>query len=96
MVLKVTNLKYDNFSFNIQLCAEPVSRLGVYQQYLAYEQNPREGGNDPGRVQCLYERVITDHCLESQLWLDYINYAVSTIKLKEVVSMKILFQLKKI
>ncbi|CAH0394818.1 unnamed protein product [Bemisia tabaci] len=67
------------------LCAEPVSRLGVYQQYLAYEQNPREGGNDPGRVQCLYERVITDHCLESQLWLDYINYAVSTIKLKEVV-----------
>ena len=43
---------------------------------MKYEQS----SGDPGRVQLLYERAITDFPVSSDLWLDYTQYLDKTLK----------------
>lgn len=43
---------------------------------MKYEQS----SGDPGRVQLLYERAITDFPVSSDLWLDYTRYLDKTLK----------------
>ncbi|XP_022096230.1 LOW QUALITY PROTEIN: squamous cell carcinoma antigen recognized by T-cells 3-like [Acanthaster planci] len=62
------------------LKAEPPV-FAVYQPYLEYER--REG--NPARIQCLYERALTDNCLQIELWKDYTKYLDSELKVKSVV-----------
>jgi len=50
-------------------------KLEQYQSYIDYEKK----SGDPARVQCIYERAITDNCLNSQLWLQYLQYLVRCI-----------------
>ncbi|XP_063980205.1 squamous cell carcinoma antigen recognized by T-cells 3-like [Diachasmimorpha longicaudata] len=56
--------------------------LDFYKAYLLYEKQH----GDPGRVIVLYERAVTDLSLEWQLWLDYLEYVDSKIKMEAVLS----------
>ena len=47
-------------------------RLQAYEDYIKYEL---DNGN-PARVQCLYERMIKENCLNVDVWLQYFNYLV--------------------
>ncbi|XP_026677087.1 squamous cell carcinoma antigen recognized by T-cells 3-like [Diaphorina citri] len=67
------------------MCTESNSRLPTYESYLSYEKNPKEGGNNPTRVQTLYERALADLPLTDALWISYIKYMSSTIQLEEPV-----------
>lgn len=64
----------------IQLSKEAKDRLDSYEEYIRWEKNPKEGGNKPSRIICLYERAIADIPLTQTLWADYIDYIVITIK----------------
>lgn len=54
--------------------------MDSYEEYIQWEKNPKEGGNKPSRIICLYERAIADMPLTQKLWADYIDYIVITIK----------------
>lgn len=54
--------------------------MDTYEEYIHWEKNPKEGGNKPSRIICLYERAIADIPLTQSLWADYIDYIVITIK----------------
>ncbi|KAH9684415.1 EMBRYO DEFECTIVE 140 [Citrus sinensis] len=68
-----------------QISRQDLSDSEKFQQYMAddftiiylkYEQS----SGDPGRVQLLYERAITDFPVSSDLWLDYTRYLDKTLK----------------
>ncbi|XP_067014696.2 squamous cell carcinoma antigen recognized by T-cells 3 isoform X2 [Anabrus simplex] len=67
--------------FELQLMSTPDSKKEVYLQYLQYEKTD----GDPARVQCLYERAIEQLCLDGELWLDYIQYLDTQLKIGTVV-----------
>ena len=48
----------------------------VLQNYLKFE----ESSGDPGRVQVLYERAITEFPISSDIWLRYTRYMDKTLK----------------
>ena len=50
------------------VCEKPA--LTDYFEYLDYEIKAK----NPSRVKFLFERAITDHCLEADLWLRYVKY----------------------
>ena len=52
-----------------------------YQYYIEYERKE----NNPNRVICLLERAITDNPLDSELWLDYLNYLDQVVKHKSAI-----------
>ncbi|XP_038059123.1 squamous cell carcinoma antigen recognized by T-cells 3-like isoform X2 [Patiria miniata] len=62
------------------LKAEPPNHE-VYRAYLEYEKS--EG--NPARIQCLYERALTDNCLQIELWKDYTKYLDAKLQIKSVV-----------
>ncbi|XP_025423964.1 squamous cell carcinoma antigen recognized by T-cells 3-like [Sipha flava] len=62
------------------LSLEVKDRLDSYVEYIQWEKNPKEGGNKPTRIICLYERAIADLPLIHTLWVDYIDYIAVTIK----------------
>nr|XP_002121273.1 squamous cell carcinoma antigen recognized by T-cells 3 [Ciona intestinalis] len=47
-----------------------------YNAYIDHEMK----SNNPARIQCIYERAITDNCLNAQLWMDYLKYLTNTLK----------------
>ncbi|KAL1453971.1 hypothetical protein WDU94_010271 [Cyamophila willieti] len=67
------------------MCTESNSRLPTYEAYLSYEENEKEGGNNPSRVQVLYERAVTDLPLTDSLWTRYIDYMSRFIQSEEPV-----------
>jgi hypothetical protein len=64
-----------------QLSSDDASKADHYRAYLQHEIS----GNDPARVQCLYERAVADLCLDASLWLEYIEYLDSVLKIDTVV-----------
>lgn len=54
--------------------------LENYQKYIDFEKDKK----DPVRIQCLYERAISDHCLEGDLWVQYLVYIDTTLKIDTV------------
>jgi hypothetical protein len=60
-----------------QLSSDDASKADHYRAYLQYELS----GNDPARVQCLYERAVADLCLDAALWLEYIEYLDAVLKI---------------
>ena len=48
----------------------------VYEEYIALEV--KEG--NPVRIQNIYERRISDHCLEAAAWTEYVSYLESNLK----------------
>ncbi|KAH9750147.1 EMBRYO DEFECTIVE 140 [Citrus sinensis] len=61
--------------------ANSSATLLAYKYTWKYEQS----SGDPGRVQLLYERAITDFPVSSDLWLDYTRYLDKTLKVGNVV-----------
>ena len=66
---------------NFQLSSEDASKATYYQGYLEHEKS----NNDPARVQCLYERAVADLCLDASIWLGYVEYLDSTLKIDSIV-----------
>ncbi|KAL5260457.1 hypothetical protein ACHWQZ_G010555 [Mnemiopsis leidyi] len=54
------------------------------EEYLHYIEYERKHG-DPARVICLMERAITDNPLNSNRWVDYLQYLDQVLKVKTVV-----------
>jgi len=65
----------------LQLSSDDVRRADHYRTYLKHEKSE----DDPARVQCLYERAVSEVCLDASLWLEYVEYLDSTIKIDTVV-----------
>ncbi|XP_051160742.1 squamous cell carcinoma antigen recognized by T-cells 3-like [Leptopilina boulardi] len=54
--------------------------LDAFNAYLMYEKRQP----DPGRVIVLFERAISELTIEASLWLDYVLFLESTIKIEDV------------
>ncbi|XP_024039783.1 squamous cell carcinoma antigen recognized by T-cells 3 isoform X2 [Citrus clementina] len=67
-----------------QISRQDLSDSEKFQQYMIYLKYEQSSG-DPGRVQLLYERAITDFPVSSDLWLDYTQYLDKTLKVGNVV-----------
>ncbi|ESO95367.1 hypothetical protein LOTGIDRAFT_188648 [Lottia gigantea] len=52
-----------------------------YQTYINFELK----GDDPSRIQCIFERSITENCLNPEAWLKYTKYLDSKLKIKSVI-----------
>ncbi|KAM7296825.1 squamous cell carcinoma antigen recognized by T-cells 3 [Ixodes scapularis] len=63
-----------------QLVGEGTPALSTYLSYLDFE----EAQGDPTRVQSLYERAISDHCLVPELWERYMAYLDTKLKVDAV------------
>ncbi|XP_021751475.1 squamous cell carcinoma antigen recognized by T-cells 3-like isoform X2 [Chenopodium quinoa] len=57
-------------------------RIPLFKKYLKFE----ESAGDPARVQILYERLITEFPICSDLWIDYTRYLEKTLKVGNVVN----------
>lgn len=57
----------------LQTAAEP-PRLEAYLSYIDYEMTH----DDPARIQNIFERALQENCLNSELWLKYAKYLVSS------------------
>lgn len=62
------------------LGGEGTPALSTYLSYLDFE----EAQGDPTRVQSLYERAISDHCLVPELWERYMAYLDTKLKVDAV------------
>lgn len=54
--------------------------LDSYNAYLMYEKRQ----TDPGRVIVLFERAIAELTIESSLWLEYVTFLESQLKIEDV------------
>lgn len=54
-----------------------------YEEYMEYLKIEK-GYNDLASLQCLYERAITDNCLQSNLWLDYLKHSDSKLVVSDI------------
>ena len=55
-------------------------KLDQYKNYIEFELKNK----DPTRIHVIYERAITDNCLNVDLWKDYIKWLVDHFKIHEV------------
>ncbi|KAJ4445263.1 hypothetical protein ANN_07064 [Periplaneta americana] len=72
---------YVRAAMNLRLSSDDASRAEHYRAYVQHEIS--EG--DPARVQCLYERAVAELCLDASIWLEYVEYLYSTLKIDTVV-----------
>ena len=63
------------------LQTEGDAQLSVYQEYLEFEKKSKH----PVRIQNLFERRITDHCLQPDVWLEYLRYLELELKIDYVI-----------
>jgi len=54
--------------------------LEHFQEYIDFELKEKE----PPRIQMIFERAITVHCLESSVWSQYLTYLDSSLKISTV------------
>lgn len=65
-------------SFEERLSVE--ASLECYHEYLDYEIKQK----NPTRVQFLFERAITDHCLVPELWIKYLKYLQDNLNFYDI------------
>lgn len=70
---------------NELLKSQVASRKDDYLKYIDYA----EAKCDPSMVQIICERAVNDHCLDPDVWIKYINFAESKLKVVDI-SRKIL------
>jgi len=56
------------------------SSIEHYQDYIDFELKEK----DPTRIQMIFERAITIHCLEASIWSQYLTYLDSSLKISTV------------
>ena len=54
--------------------------LELYNEYIEFEKNEK----DPVMIQQLFERAISDHCLQAPLWTDYLLYLKENLNMPDV------------
>ena len=54
--------------------------LDLYNEYLEFEKKEK----DPVMIQQLFERAISDHCLQASLWSEYLLYLESNLNIPDV------------
>ncbi|CAG7734522.1 unnamed protein product [Allacma fusca] len=60
---------------------DPAARAAVYKRYIEIEKADK---SNPARIQCMYERAVADCPLDSSLWLEYILYISTSLKIPEI------------
>ena len=68
------------FEDKLRSAQNKVEELDIYKTYLNFEKQK----GDPGRITVLYERAIADLSLEPTIWLDYIGYVQSNLKIDDI------------
>lgn len=68
------------FEEKLESAQNQTEQFDIYKAYLKKEKQI----GDPARVTVLYERAITDVCLESTLWLDYLDYLENHLKINDI------------
>lgn len=63
--------------------SEPGNNLEEYMKYLDFELDGENGVNDYMRIRCLFERAISEHPLDTELWSRYIRFMQNKIKIPE-------------
>ncbi|XP_066945811.1 squamous cell carcinoma antigen recognized by T-cells 3-like [Macrobrachium rosenbergii] len=58
------------FEDELLKCDSDQERLTIYRRYISFVQDT----DNPAAVQSLYERAVTDHCLDAGLWEEYVRY----------------------
>lgn len=71
----------DCLPYEESLTSAADTKLEEYRSYIAYEVK----GDDPARVQCLYERAIVDNCLNSEFWCEYTNYMDTKLNIPDII-----------
>uniref|UniRef100_A0A915K7V6 Squamous cell carcinoma antigen recognized by T-cells 3 n=1 Tax=Romanomermis culicivorax TaxID=13658 RepID=A0A915K7V6_ROMCU len=61
-----------------------MENLLAYQNYIDFEV---KNGDSPARIKCLFERAITDHCLDSDLWVKYLDWLNRKLRVKSQISL---------
>ena len=70
----------DSFEYKI---SQNHPNVELFYEYIEYEKSR----GDVGRVPILFERALVLHCLNPQLWRDYINYyVISKLSSMEILS----------
>ena len=54
--------------------------LELYNEYIEFEKKEK----DPVMIQQLFERAISDHCLDAPLWTDYLLYLEANLSIPDV------------
>lgn len=62
---------------------DKTANLEVYNKYVDFELSCSNPPTPPSRIKCLFERAITDHCLNVELWLKYLTWLDRKLKAKE-------------
>ncbi|CAL1385168.1 unnamed protein product [Linum trigynum] len=70
--------------FEEQICMKGISEEEKLQRFMNYLTFEKSDG-DPARVQVLFERAVAEFPVSSDLWLDYVRYMDSTLKVGNVV-----------
>lgn len=63
--------------FEESLAASDPPHLEAYERYVEFEMR----GNEPVRIQCIFERALVDNCLVVDLWKKYIDYLEHQLKI---------------
>lgn len=61
---------------------EQQDKIKVYREYIEDEKKLK---SKPARVQCLYERAISDFPLDSSLWIEYLDYLFKNLKIDTII-----------
>ncbi|XP_014219873.1 squamous cell carcinoma antigen recognized by T-cells 3 [Copidosoma floridanum] len=69
------------FELKLESSETKEEQLDAFKMYLTYE---KEHG-DPARVTVLYERAVAELSLEPTLWIDYVEYLETTLKLDDII-----------
>ena len=64
----------------LQSAEDAGKNRGVYKEYLDLEI----AAGQPTRITCLYERRATQHCLVPEVWLEYLKFLDSQLKIAAV------------
>ncbi|XP_023217913.1 squamous cell carcinoma antigen recognized by T-cells 3-like [Centruroides sculpturatus] len=67
--------------FEDSLISSESPHLQEYYNYIEFEEKEK----DPARVQCIYERAITDNCLVPDLWQKYTKYLDTQLRIDNIV-----------
>ncbi len=57
-----------------------------YREYMAYlDQERKEKHKNPGRIKVLFERAITENCLDDYFWIEYLSWLDRYNRVHEII-----------
>lgn len=65
----------------IEEASGEAEKLVVYKKYIELEKK----WSEPSRIQGIYERVLTEFCLNAEIWLEYLKYLDKDLRVPDVI-----------